>query len=472
MGKFAILVEDESEQLYFTSQILMNHGFNVEIFENAADALAGVESVPRPVDLVILDRRLPKEPNDEPSDKVGDELLSTLLVLLPDSPFIVFTGHTGIPHLQFAVQERGAIAIGPSGKSLDRVCAFEKGQTIEFGKYVGKVAEQIDLINDIEVTGFVDTGTGGSISRRLLRGVARHFGGVSISASPLPGGLAESPVWRCKVLDNAGHELAAVVVKQSDGSKIAPAGGLHNILPASHVAAPVAVVAGLCDGKRAQVMQFAGAQPTSLLGLLSEDEEQSAKQLGLIADAMKNSLVGHATTKTVAQLAEPLCRWDDVASRLSANDIEVPRGVLVASTRTAAQHGDLHPGNVLVVDGHPVLIDFDNEVLASMTLDPVTALLSPLFHPDSPIRQSAWPSPAQCESLLTEAFLTGCPCPSWMARAQAWLMESASGERELWALVLAYSARQLKYSDVKSDKMVLARALALSKTAATRLHGD
>lgn len=472
MGKFAILVEDEAEQLYFTTQILTSNGFDVTTFETAAEALTAVESVPRPVDLVVLDRRLPQGPTDEPSDRVGDELLGALLQQLPDSPFVVFTGHTGIPHLQFAIQERGAINTGPAGQSLDRVCAFEKGQTIEFGDYVGRVAEQIDVLTDIEVTGFPASSVDGLIGRRLLRRVARHFGGVSISVSPLAGGLAEVPVWRCRVLNGAGHELASVVVKQSDGSKIAPAGGLHNILPASHVAAPVAVVSGLCDGKRAQVMQFAGAQPTSLLALLLENEGTAASQLGLIADAMATSLVGRAGTKTVAELAEPLSHWTDITERLASHSIAAPRGGLVASTQIAAQHGDLHPGNVLVVEGHPVLIDFDNEVLASLALDPVTALLAPLFHPDSPIRLSDWPSPAQCENLLAEMFLQDCPCPSWMSRAQDWVTRAATSERELWALVLAYAARQLKYEDVVSNEKILARAIALARTAASKLTDD
>ena len=117
-------------------------------------------------------------------------------------------------------------------------------------------------------------------------------------------------------------------------------------------------------------------------------------------------------------------------------------------------------------------LDFDNEVQASASLDAVTALLSPLFHPDSPIRSSTWPSVEQCRHLMDAQFLADCPWFAWMARAQLWASRSSSSSRELWALVLGYTARQLKHEDVYSDGVATTRAMTLAKLATESFDSD
>lgn len=469
MPKYALLVEDEVEQSYFTKSILENNDFTTFIATSYTEALDQISEIPRPLDVVVLDRRIPREAEDEPSDVVGDDLLDKLLTLVPDSVFIVFTGHTGIPHHQFATRQRGIIEVTPKTQALDRVCNFEKWQTNEFEDYLEKIRIEIDSLSDVELVGQHPDALTSEISRRLLRKVARYFGGVCIDVAPLSGGLAGLPVWRCQVRDESGHQLASVVVKQTDGSKIPPGAGLHTILPAGYVAAPTAYVSGLCDGYQAQIMQMAGSEPQSLLELLDTDEAQASTQLGLIADAIGRVPSPAVVSKTLAELARPLVDWTDLSSRLHPLDVTLPRGGMMASTHMVAQHGDLHPGNILVVDGNPVLIDFDNEVIASRALDALTALLSPLFHPDSTIRSSTWPSVEQCEQLGTQDFLVNCPYPSWMTRAYEWFVTSSTGDRERQALVFAYAARQLKYPDVLGDSLLKARAIALAKAAAAKL---
>lgn len=469
MDKYALLVEDDIEQTYFTSPILEENGFQVSMATNYMQAIETVAAMPRPVDLVILDRRLPRRPEDEPTDTVGDDLLSDLLVSLPDSLFIVFTGHTGIPHHQFATRERGIIEVVPNKQPLDRVCNFEKWQTNEFEDYVKQVSDLVESLTDVELIDNSPATPLSAISRRLLRKVAHHFGGASIAVVPMSGGLAGLPVWRCKVRDRLGHDIASVVVKQSDGSKVPPGAGIHTILPAAYVAAPTDYVAGLCDGYRAQIMQLAGSDPTSLLALLAENEQQASVQLGLVADAISTTSSTTSVTRTVSQLVAPLVKWESLSELLRPFGIRLPRGGMIASTRISAQHGDLHPGNILVVDGHPVLIDFDNEVMASRALDPLTALLSPLFHSDSPVRNSDWPSLEQCEQVETTEFLSNCPFPTWTARAHSWFESSVTSERERRALIFAYAARQLKYPDILADDSLKARAVALARSYALKL---
>ena len=318
--------------------------------------------------------------------------------------------------------------------------------------------------------GVTDSVASAHIDRRVLRRVARHFGGASIRAVPLAGGLTGLAVWHCRIMDASSNEVASVVVKRSDASGGDVPGGLHTLLPAPYVASPFAVVTGLCSGYKAQVMQIAGASPVSLLALLPGDDAEAAAQLGLLADAMDAALAGPESMRTIAEIAEPLSSWEALSSRLRDDGIEPPRGSLRASTCLVAQHGDLHPGNVLVSNGHPVLIDFDSETVGSKSLDAVTALLSPLFHRDSPLRAGEWPCSEQCADLLGEPFLEGSPVPQWTRRAQKWVHDTSSGERERWALILAYVTRQMKYSDVADNAVVRGRALAIAALAASRLR--
>ena len=80
--------------------------------------------------------------------------------------------------------------------------------------------------------------------------------------------------------------------------------------------------------------------------------------------------------------------------------ISIPAGSLTATVNVGVRHGDLHPANVLIDNGVAVLIDFDSSGFASAAMDPVTALLSTLVHPDSPLRGDAWPDVGEIEGLL------------------------------------------------------------------------
>lgn len=468
MNKTAVLVEDDLEQIYFTKSILIEHGFSVVSYAYADEAIDGLASINRPIDLVVLDRKLPQSELDEPRDEVGDDLLRTFLTALPDTVFIVFTGYTNIFHQQFATRRRGTIGLGRA--SFDRVCAYEKSQAPEFDEYVELISQTINRIGDLELIGLVEEeGKDLTTSRRLLRLVAEHYGGDSISVKELTGGKTALPVWSCRIKDSSGNEVASVVVKQTDGSKVAPASGLHTLLPAGVVAAPVAQVSGLCDGKRAQVMQIAGLEPVSLLELLDEKQDLAAKKLSVISEAIQAVPGGGSCTKTLEELVQPLLPWAKLTELSSIHEIPLPRGEKKASARIRAQHGDLHPGNILLVDNAPVLIDFDNEVFGSRLIDPITVLLSPLFHSDSPVRDSDWPTPEQCAAVDTEVFLEGSPCLQWMTEAQRWVNEVLTSENERWALILAYSVRQLKYDDVLENPRIRSRAVMLARKAAQAL---
>jgi CheY-like chemotaxis protein len=470
MPKRALLVEDDEEQIEFTRGVLTDAGFHVLVARSAGEATAAAGEAGRPIDLIILDRRLPPARGDEPTDGTGDRLLDALVMQLPDTPFVVFSGYTGVPHVQFATRGRGVIPIGPGGLAVDRVTPFSKAQSLEFASHVRQIATQIDDLDDVEA----DCDFGGdplaAVSRRLLKRVAVEFGARSISARPLSGGLTDAALWLCQLTGSDGLRLATLVVKRSKGGAQV-SGGLHTLMPAAFVAAPVAVVAGMCDGYRASVMQVAGHDAVSLMTLLVELPEEAAGYLRRLSAALLVATAdAGSVVQTLEELSRPLGEWAAMEVRLQTFDVELPRRSMVTNTRVAAQHGDLHPGNILVAGGQPMLIDFDSEVSGSCSLDPITALLSPIFHVDSPLRKASWPTPKQCSEVGSEAYFLNGPCESWMRVAWEWVQSTKTTDREMWMLVLAFAARQLKYPDVLEDDLARSRAVALAKVAADRLR--
>ncbi|MBF9316379.1 response regulator [Mycobacteroides chelonae] len=472
MPRYAIMVEDDQQQSYFNLEILNERGFEVAVFENYEDAVRGTDSVKRPVDIVVLDRRLPRTSTDEPADETGDELLDLLLNKFPDSPFVIFTGHTDVPHQQFT-KGRGVVELGGYGDNVDRVFPFEKAQALEFAGYIDSLLVHLNRISDIDVTGASGSDESSRLNRRILKRVARHYGGSSIDVAPLFGGLTDTPVWWCKIRDDEGRIICSLVVKASlKLASGAVAGGLHTVLPAPFVAASVAVVGGVCGGRTAQIMQLAGECPSSLLELIPTDDAKASTALRTIGEVMDASLQGAQVVRTIKELVEPLVDWSLACQLLEVEGIRCPRPSVRASATIVPQHGDLHPGNILLVNDNPIVIDFDSETIASRVLDPVTALLSPLFHRASPLREESWPSIEQCGQLWSDEFLDGCPIPYWVQVCRQWIDGVSSGERENWAVVLGFAARQLKYDDVISSATAKGRAIALGRAAAEALKQD
>lgn len=472
MARYAVMVEDDPDQIYFNLEILRERGFEVTVFEDYDTALKNVDSVDRPVDLVVLDRRLPRSNTDEPADATGDELLDLLLEKLPDSPFVIFTGHTDFPHAQFT-KGRGVVQLGGYGDHVDRVYPFEKGQAPEFADYIDGLLVHLNKISDVDVAGVPGSDVTARLNRRILKRVARHYGGASVEAVPLIGGLTEDPVWWCKVKDKEGRLICSVVVKSSSKPiSGASAGGLHTILPAPFVAAPVAVVSGVCNGKTAQVMQLAGENPVSLLELLMTGEDIASAALSSVAEVMIASLHGAQVTRTLEELIDPLISYESACQLLAEEGILCPRASVGATTAVVPQHGDLHPGNILLVSSSPVVIDFDSETIGSRVLDPITSLLSPVFHRASPLRDGVWPTLDQCAHLWTAQFLDGCPIPQWVQVCLDWIDRASMSEREKWAMVFGFAARQLKYDDVTSNPTTKGRAVALARAASEALAAD
>ena len=173
---------------------------------------------------------------------------------------------------------------------------------------------------------------------------------------------------------------------------------------------------------------------------------------------------------SVAEICASLIGWDELRDVADGFGISIPAGSLTATVNVGVRHGDLHPANVLIDNGVAVLIDFDSSGFASAAMDPVTALLSTLVHPDSPLRGDAWPDVGEIEgSFGSQEFGSVHSHKAWFAAVAAWTGERSTSSREFWSLALAYSGRQLRYDDVLGDPAVRDRVIAVARKAAACL---
>ena len=465
MASRAILVEDEPAAAQATRKALQAAGFEVVHYNDAVSALEHADASVDLIDLLVLDRRLPRRHGEAPQDEVGDELLLAMLQKHPDLVAVVFSGHTGFEHLQFATADRGSVQMRDAQHTFDRVRLFEKSQTIEFDAYIARVSSALSELDDIQI----QCDSPESLSRhdrRLLRRVAFELGGASVEANALAGGLTDSPVWMCKI-HSEQTPTACVVAKRQVKSK--EAGGFQSLCPAQLTAGTISVVRGFCGGYFVTIQQLVGAEPVPLLGLLASDPTQAAAAVATLTAGLDAMHSGQEANIPISEISTPFEDWSTVQSRAGDFDIQVPPGSRIASTVRSAQHGDLHPANVLAATGQPVIIDFDSQTVGSELVDAIALLLGPLFHRDSPLRDHSWPSAEQCNDILSPDFLTNCPASEYFQTVLTWLQTRKRSDRELHCLLVAYCVRQLRYPDVIAHQSTRERAAAIARSAANQL---
>lgn len=464
----AVLVEDDPEQAAVSAGVLRDEGFEVRMFEALGPALEYLQLPKELVDLFVLDRRLPVRLGDNVSDELGDELLAQVSRDYPDACIVVFTGFASIEHVQQAVH--GSVPLPQcEGEALDRISVLQKHQSLDFKNRVRQLRRLLQTLDDIEL--IVDgSGAVSALHRRMLRRLAHNYGASSVNAHPLGGGLTDAAVWRCELRGPKGP-ISSVVAKQGKPGKV-PEVWLTELLPKAFVATGIATVTGLMAGNPLHVFQVAGAHPVPLMELLGTNPEVAVESAQPVWEALAD-LPSQPGIQRIDDICTSLIKWSTLQEVLHEHGISAPAGSLTASVAVGARHGDLHPGNMLCVNDATILIDFDSVTYAAGGLDPVTALISTLVHPDSPIRGEGWPSPNEIEATFdTTDFGAGHPCEAWFHATRQWMTACCASERERWALVLAYAGRQLQYGDVLESSMVVDRLLALARWATGKFDSE
>jgi len=461
----AVVVEDDLSFLEGVREYLVSLDFELREFHDVSSAQGYISSTHDLIDLFVLDRQLPISEGGPASGEVGDLLLTEVRQAFPRVRLFVFTGYATVEHAQQAYEGAGRI-LENTPHATDVVTVRTKSQSLEFEEDVRKYRALLQRLDNIEIQRWTGADPFDSFETRLLRRVAFHYSADSITPIPLAGGLTGAKVWRCEIKKRDAGTMN-VVVKTSEVRS--PSGGLQGMLPPGIVTATLDQFNDLTGKWHVSVLQLAGQTPEALMDQIGQDPAGALERVQPVFQAL-GSVSEVETVVSLEELCAPLIQWDKLTDILRVHSISPPSKGLRVTTKLGLRHGDLHPGNILVDAGFARLIDLDSTCMASCLLDPVTVLLSTLTHPGSPIKGHYWPDEsAISEDLGTDAFGHGHGSEAWFSGAWAWTQERTSSSREFWGIVLAYSARQLKYGDVLDDADALIRVRALTMRAVQEL---
>lgn len=462
----AIFVEDDAEQTEIYTRVISSVGFSVISFNSITAALSYMKSTQEIIDLLVLDRRLPLEIGEPATDEFGDELLKQARVIFPDARLIIFTGYASISHIQLSLRGSGQLP-DQDGDPIDRITVLRKDQSIEFKKEIVAFRQLIQKLQNIELI----PGNKGCIfsdrDKRVLRRVAFEYRASSVTATPFSGGLTDADVWKC-VLNGQQGQIATVVAKRV--RKPPTPGGLPQLMPIANTTPTVATLAGLMGGSYVNVLSIAGSAPTELMELIKSHPEQAVNYARPIWSALER-VPETRQIMTISDICKPLIPWKKLTDILAQYDISTPAETLTATVNIGMRHCDLHAANILVVEGHAVLIDFDSSEFASAAIDPIVMLLSTLVHPGSPLKGDDWPTTDEIDTGFgTDAFGRGNAGEIWFRSVTEWIDKRRTSDREFWSLVLAFAGRQLPFPDVLASPATMTRVLALARKAATAIN--
>lgn len=469
----ALIIEDDLDFATEIESAVRSEGYRSETLGSWKDFESWASDLSEATyDLVVLDRQLPLDETSPAQVDLGTVIFEHLLAVLPGIPIIHLTGHSDIDHARDSLMGRSRISVTESTE-IDTVYYYRKSDFVEFEKCIASLAALLHEVDDIELI-HSDELTLSPRHKRLLRRIAHAFSGLSISVSAMGGGLTDAPVWHCRI-KRSGQPAVEVV------AKISGRGVSYSLLQestngAANVVAPYRHISGLCYGQSASITQLAGRPIESLHQVMRRDMS-SALNLGIQA---LNNLQTPGTENVVelASLVAPFITWEKLAELAEEFSIDLPRPSKKISASFSIQHGDLHGGNILVVNDTPYIIDLDSEGMMSSLADPVTLFFSPFFHPDSPLTLDDKSPYLDLVSIFYNANsasgggeLSEIPerVFTWISGIGKEVSSRTTSSNEFWSLTLAYGARQLRFSDIRASQVLTQFALSMFIEGARRL---
>jgi hypothetical protein len=303
--------------------------------------------------------------------------------------------------------------------------------------------------------------------RKVIKGFCRFRDGARGRVRRL-GGLSGSAVYRVDVLAHDGAVLQRSVAKIDSGlsidSELRNYNNLVTRLPGGYPAAiPVDLIAG--GSRRAAFYNLADGFDVDFFDLETRPD-------GLIAAIRQKFVNWHGSrvnaTVSIQAIVEEIAGNQGLAKLL---ELAIPGMEEVLSGQVdcfrSIQHGDLHGANVLCKpDGSDVcIIDYGDVGEFVATFDIVTLELSVFFHPASSSRVEVQTLKLLAAHWFDDARMEAGGFPRWLIDLRGWARSAALSHLEYAAVVLAYSARQLKYDDTDHDL-----ASILIRAAATELR--
>jgi CheY-like chemotaxis protein len=465
MTLYILIVEDEADFIDELRHVLaeMPGASAVQIAKSRTSAFEFLEK--EFFDLIILDLNIPTIDGALDTDPLhGHAVFAKARSEAPGTPILVLTGSPAEDFIPALLRQQQQIDIWGEGRNVGTIDFLKKYEFDDCPARLKPVASAIDRLGEVEL----DRGQLNLAIEddRLIRIFARKFGGTRCVVSLLGGGLSGAKVVRLRVTDSGGVLLHDAVAKLGTPQDIRNEGmRFDNQVSRLDPSATPRKLATLDFGARAQAGIFYGlADPGRFNATGFEVAKEGTARSGTMAKniegATKRWIDGVSQSRrTIKQIRQRVLADADLAELKGG----FPLGWVdefeshPIQTRWACIHGDLHGSNILVsADGAIVLIDYGDVGEGPASLDPVTLELSLLFHPQSPLAGSGWPSQeeaAQWGNL--DEYLRRCPSPIMVSECRQWALRVAAGNREIAASAYGYLVRQLKYKDTDKN-LVLA----------------
>lgn len=471
-----MVVEDELDVAELFLEAARSRGVEIDavVLTNRDDALAVVNGEAF-FDLAVCDLQIPSTAGSLDEDPVfGKEVFATARQARPGMPICVYSGYADEDFLAGLVLEQREGDPFGSGTKGPMVRPIKKLRMTDLVDELVRVGSELALLDALDIsTQGHDLGLSFE-EDRLLRLATRRLGGTTGRVTELGQGMSGSRAVLLKAVDIHGGAAAQCVVKIGTRSELEEEARRYEVhVPGALTAACFApVFSTFREGSGALVgLAYSAAMPNprSLATVLAEDAPKAHAAVERLLEIEQGWIDGgHTEQLSLDDIGELLSVGDSPINLIASMEPELagrlqPRLIQVVR---AVQHGDLHLGNALMgQSGDPVLIDYGRTGQKLAAYDAVTLELSLAFHPDGRAIAGAWPTVDQA-SVFDELneYLVDCPFPDFVRRCRTWAFDVANGDREVYACVLSYAARQLRFDDTNHD---LARAYVLR--AATRL---
>lgn len=459
-----LLIEDDEETIEDFVAELEPSGIEISVATSKASAEALLVG---DLQLVVCDLKIPSQ--DGLQNAVVNHGLSVLAKLREDwsgVPVLGFSAHGTTPGLVQQLLALGGIedflGVGTREPLLN---FFDKSELSECLAKIQRIKSGFDQLRAIEISQGVSRLEMTPEQARAIRIFARRRGAQVARVSRLGGGLSGAVVLRVRLEGPSGERMARVVAKLGPIPLVVDESTRYQQLISGTLGLGVCpaiidtVIAGAsqCGGL---FYELAGEYPSTLLESIGQPEAGSvvarleehtspwrdgAPTARVKVDEVRRSLIDDTT---FFDAAGDELDWKRV-ERIESLDLQ---------SRCCTQHGDLHGLNVLVSNvGEPLLIDFGETARMSAAVDPVTLELSPVFHPDSPVRDQGWPSVDQATRWHDlDAYIDNSPIADYVRRCREWTYDpgTSAGDREVASVVYAYAARQLKHPRTNRDLAV------------------
>jgi CheY-like chemotaxis protein len=411
-------------------------------------------------DLIILDMKLPSV--DGALDAAvahGRAVFARSTAIAPGTPIFILTGSSGDDFFPDLLGRAAQVDIWGEDRKIRTVDYLPKrqldqlvGRLEPFSRAIGALADvEIGRERIFDITPMQD---------RLLRIFTKRSGGIRCTIARLSGGLSDASVFRVKVFDASGARRIHSVAKIGSPDDIEKETRSYqkeiSRLPQQATPRWLETIAYGAKDTSGVFYSLAEGFNSTVFELLVTDPDSAESAVKNLANLTRNWRDGVGETrKTVKEVRRRVL--EDAQARKIIRDhglrwaTELEKRPL--QVRWSCIHGDLHGANVLVdVVGTPVLIDYGDVGHGPAALDPLTLELSIFFHPQSPLRNSGWPSAEQAEKWgRLDEYLVACPIPNFVRACRASAEEAAAGHREMATAAYGYLLRQLKYADTDKD---------------------